>query len=58
MVSSKKGVNLPNTKVSMPSLTEKDLTDAAFALDHDVDWIALSFVRSADDLIPPARTVA
>ena len=52
VVSSKKGVNLPNTKVSMPSLTEKDLADAAFAVDYDVDWIALSFVRSADDLIP------
>jgi len=51
-VSSKKGVNLPDTTVSSPSLTEKDLVDASFALDHDVDWIALSFVRSADDLIP------
>ncbi len=52
MVASKKGVNLPNTKVSLPSLTNKDLADASFALDYNVDWIALSFVRSADDLIP------
>ncbi len=52
MLTSKKGVNLPNTKISMPALTEKDLADAAFALDYNVDWIALSFVRSADDLIP------
>ena len=52
IVSSKKGVNLPDTKISLPSLTEKDLADAAFALDYNVDWIALSFVRSADDLIP------
>ena len=52
VLSSKKGVNLPNTKVSLPSLTEKDIEDAHFALDYNVDWIALSFVRSADDLIP------
>jgi pyruvate kinase len=50
-LSSKKGVNLPNTKVSLPSLTEKDIEDANFALDNNVDWLALSFVRSADDLI-------
>ena len=52
VVTSKKGVNLPDTRVSLPSLTEKDLADASFALDYNVDWIALSFVRSADDLIP------
>ncbi|MDR2848102.1 MAG: pyruvate kinase [Bacteroidales bacterium] len=51
-LTSKKGVNLPNTKVSLPSLTQKDLDAAAFALDYNVDWIALSFVRSADDLLP------
>jgi pyruvate kinase len=50
ILSSKKGVNLPNTKISMPSLTVKDIDDANFALDNNVDWIALSFVRSADDL--------
>ena len=50
-VTSKKGVNLPNTKVSIPSLTEKDIVDATFALQYNVDWIALSFVRSPDDLI-------
>lgn len=49
-LSSKKGVNLPNTKISLPSLTEKDILDVNFALDNNVDWIALSFVRSADDL--------
>jgi pyruvate kinase len=49
-LSSKKGVNLPNTKISIPSLTDKDIDDANFALDNNVDWIALSFVRSADDL--------
>lgn len=51
LLSSKKGVNLPNTVLSMPSLTEKDKTDLQFALQHDVDWIALSFVRSARDII-------
>ncbi|TDL99196.1 MAG: pyruvate kinase [Flavobacteriaceae bacterium] len=47
---SKKGVNLPNTKVSLPALTEKDLEDAAFALDQNLDWIALSFVRDVQDV--------
>jgi pyruvate kinase len=51
ILSSKKGVNLPNTKISMPSLTEKDKADLKFALEHNVDWIALSFVRSATDII-------
>jgi len=50
-LSSKKGVNLPSTKISKPSLTEKDISDAKFALEHDVDWIALSFVRKAQDII-------
>jgi pyruvate kinase len=48
---SKKGVNLPNTKVSLPALTEKDVRDAIFAIEQKVDWIALSFVRTAEDLI-------
>jgi pyruvate kinase len=51
ILSSKKGVNLPHTKVSLPSLTEKDIEDAIFALKHNVDWIALSFVRSVNDII-------
>lgn len=46
-----KGLNLPNTKISLPCLTEKDKEDLAFALEHDVDWIGLSFVRSARDII-------
>lgn len=50
-LSSHKGVNLPNTKISMPSLTEKDLKDLDFALEQNVDWIGLSFVRSARDII-------
>ena len=47
---SKKGVNLPNTKVSLPALTEKDIKDAQFAIQLNVDWIALSFVRTPQDL--------
>lgn len=47
---SKKGVNLPNTKVSLPALTEKDIRDAIFACKEKVDWIALSFVRTPKDL--------
>ncbi|MHA7129119.1 pyruvate kinase [Algoriphagus namhaensis] len=50
ILKSRKGINLPNTKVSAPSLTEKDLEDLEFGLSQDVDWIALSFVRSADDI--------
>lgn len=47
---SKKGVNLPNTKISLPALTKKDIKDAIFAIEQEVDWIALSFVRTAADL--------
>ena len=47
---SKKGVNLPNTKVSLPALTKKDIKDALFAIEQEVDWIALSFVRTPADL--------
>jgi pyruvate kinase len=51
ILSSRKGVNLPQTKISLPSLTEKDMADARFALDQGIDWIALSFVRSVTDII-------
>lgn len=50
VLTSRKGVNLPNTKVSIPSLTEEDLDNLDFALDNGADWIAMSFVRSADDI--------
>ncbi|PVD53125.1 pyruvate kinase [Terrimonas sp.] len=46
----KKGVNLPDTKISLPALTPKDLADLDFMIEHKVDWIALSFVRRVDDL--------
>ncbi|MCS4239384.1 pyruvate kinase [Myroides gitamensis] len=48
---SKKGVNLPMTKVSLPALTEKDINDAIFAIKAQVDWLALSFVRTPEDLL-------
>lgn len=48
---SKKGVNLPNTSISLPALTEKDVKDAIFACEMGVDWMALSFVRHAEDLM-------
>lgn len=51
ILSSKKGVNLPNTKISLPSLTQKDINDLEFALENDIEWIGLSFVRSAVDII-------
>lgn len=50
-LTSNKGVNLPNSKLTLPSLTEKDKEDLDFCLDHDLDWVALSFVRSPRDII-------
>ena len=51
ILTSRKGVNLPNTKVSIPSLTEEDLEHLDFVLDQGVEWIGMSFVRTADDVI-------
>lgn len=51
ILSSKKGINLPYTKISLPSLTEKDKEDLEFALRNNIEWIGLSFVRSANDII-------
>ena len=47
----RKGINLPNTKISQPALTEKDIDDAKFAVKKSFDWIALSFVRSKKDVL-------
>jgi pyruvate kinase len=49
-IGSKKGVNLPYTKISLPSLTTKDLADLTFGIESKVDWVALSFVRTAEDV--------
>lgn len=58
ILSSKKGVNFPNTAIALPSLTEKDREDLNFALANDVDWIGLSFVRSARDIIELKHLIA
>ncbi|MGK7393964.1 MAG: pyruvate kinase [Candidatus Cyclobacteriaceae bacterium M3_2C_046] len=55
---SKKGINLPTTHVSVPSLTEKDHEDLLFGLENDVDWVALSFVRSAEDVKKLKKIIA
>lgn len=47
----KKGVNLPDTNVSLPSLTEKDLRDLDFIISQSIDWVALSFVRNPVDVL-------
>ncbi len=51
VLSSKKGINLPNTKLSVPCLSEKDIEDVKFIVEKKAEWIALSFVRSAADII-------
>lgn len=51
VISSNKGVNLPDTSVTLPSITVKDIEDLKFAVDNKLDWIALSFVRSANDIL-------
>jgi pyruvate kinase len=50
LVKPRKGINLPDSEVSAPSMTEKDIEDLKFGLENDVDWIALSFARRADDI--------
>ena len=47
----RKGINLPSTAISLPCITEKDAVDLAYALEKDVDWIGLSFVRNAQDIV-------
>jgi pyruvate kinase len=51
LLKSKKGMNLPNTKISTPALTEKDREDLIFGLQHNVEWVALSFVRTAEEIV-------
>ncbi len=57
-LNSRKGVNLPNSETSLPSLTKKDLKDLKFILDEGVNWIALSFVRNAKDIIHLKKIIA
>lgn len=56
-LSSRKGVNLPDTKISLPSLTEKDKKNLKAILSHTIDWVALSFVRSAADITELKKTI-
>ncbi len=58
ILTSRKGVNLPNTKVSIPSLTEEDLENLQFALQNDVEWIGLSFVRTGEDIVELKRIIS
>jgi len=51
ILSSKKGINLPDTKISLPALTEKDLADLEFIIEQECEWVALSFVRSVKDIV-------
>jgi pyruvate kinase len=51
IISSKKGINLPDTKISLPALTEKDLIDLEFIIEQKLDWVALSFVRNVKDIV-------
>ena len=51
LLTSRKGLNLPETKISLPCITEKDEIDLAFALEQEVDWIGLSFVRNPQDIL-------
>jgi pyruvate kinase len=51
IISSKKGINLPDTKISLPALTDKDLIDLEFIIEQQLDWVALSFVRSVNDIV-------
>ena len=53
----KKGVNLPDTVISLPAMTEKDIVDLDFIIAQELDWVALSFVRKAEDMIDLRRRV-
>ncbi|MBN8852629.1 MAG: pyruvate kinase [Sphingobacteriales bacterium] len=54
----KKGVNLPDTKISLPAMTEKDITDLEFIIQQQCDWVALSFVRKVEDIVDLKRRLA
>jgi pyruvate kinase len=57
-LSSNKGFNLPDSSLTVPSLTKKDLADLEYGLSQEVDWVALSFVRTADDIVELKRLIA
>ena len=55
IIKNKKGINVPNVNINLPSLTDRDISDIKFGIDHDVDYIAASFIRTADDVIAIRR---
>jgi pyruvate kinase len=57
LLTPKKGVNLPDSALTMPSLTEKDIQDLEFIIENNLDWVALSFVRKANDIIDLKRRI-
>ncbi|MCK9481483.1 MAG: pyruvate kinase [Bacteroidia bacterium] len=58
VLKSNKGFNLPETSVSFPALTEKDIKDLAFGLENEVEWVGLSFVRHANDILDLKQRIA
>jgi pyruvate kinase len=58
MLSSNKGLNLPGTRIDIPAITEKDAGDLAFAIEQSLDWLALSFVQEARDVVDLKRRIA
>jgi len=58
LITPRKGVNLPDTRLTVPSMTEKDKSDLQFGLDIDVDWVAVSFVRNARDVAEVKRIIS
>lgn len=58
LLKSRKGINLPNSNVSAPSMTEKDIEDLEFGFKFDLEWVALSFVRKASDIIDIKKRIA
>jgi len=55
VLKNKKGINVPNVKLNLPALTERDISDIKFGIEQDVDYIAASFIRKADDVISIRR---
>ena len=58
ILKSRKGINLPNVKVSQPSMSDKDKRDVKFAVEQGVDYVALSFVRKSEDILHIKKVIA
>jgi len=57
VIKNKKGINVPNVRINLPALTDRDISDIKFGIEHDVDYIAASFIRKADDVIEIRRVL-